>query len=152
MLTLVPHNPERNLPRIQGLYILFDAQTGTPTAVLDGSELTAVRTAAVWLAAVLDRLLADQDPMRVVVFGAGTQARSHLRTLFAIIEGRRSVADLVVAVRGPARCDGGAPVADGLGVPSIVVGIGTGAGRVLCLFTWLGCIAMWQSDRLEHPR
>ena len=126
VLTLVPHNPERNLPRIQGLYILFDAQTGTPTAVLDGSELTAVRTAAVSLAAVLDRLLADQDPMRVVVFGAGTQARSHLRTLFAVIEGRRSVADVVVAVRRPHDATA-AHVADGLDVPSTVVGIGTGA-------------------------
>ena len=62
---VVPHNKERNLPRIQGLYTLFDAQTGTPTAVLDGSELTAVRTAAVSLAAVMDRLLADLRKMAV---------------------------------------------------------------------------------------
>ena len=101
VLTVAPHNPERNLPRVQGVYVLFDAETGTPTALLDGSELTAVRTPAVSLAAVRDRLLADQNPMRVVVFGAGTQARSHLRTLFAVIEGRRSLADLVVAVRRP---------------------------------------------------
>ena len=85
-----------------------------------------MRTAAVSLAAVMDRLLADQDPLRVVVFGAGTQARSHLRTLLAVIEGRRSVADVVVAVRRPQDATAG-HVADGLDVPSTVVGIGTGA-------------------------
>jgi ornithine cyclodeaminase/alanine dehydrogenase-like protein (mu-crystallin family) len=126
VLTVAPHNPERNLPRVQGVYILFDAETGTPTALLDGSELTALRTAAVSLAAVRDRLLADQNPMRVVVFGAGTQARSHLRTLFAVIEGRRSLADLVVAVRRP-QDETAARLADGLDVPGTVVGIGTGA-------------------------
>ena len=123
---LVPHNTERNMPRIQGLYILFDAETGTPTALLDGSEMTAVRTAAVSLAAVRDRLLADQHPLRVVVFGAGIQARSHLRTLFAVIEGRAAsptwsspCADRKTRRRHD--------VADGLDVPSTVVGIGTGA-------------------------
>jgi len=126
VLTVAPHNPERNLPRVQGVYVLFDAETGTPTALLDGSELTAVRTPAVSLAAVRDRLLADQNPMRVVVFGAGTQARSHLRTLFAVIEGRRSLADLVVAVRRP-QDETAARLADGLDVRRTVVGIGTGA-------------------------
>ena len=96
------------------------------TALFDGSELTAIRTAAVPLAAVLDRLLADQYPMRGVVFGAGTQACSHLRTLFAVIGGRRSVADVVVAVRRPQDATA-ARVADGFDVPSAVVGIGTGA-------------------------
>jgi ornithine cyclodeaminase/alanine dehydrogenase-like protein (mu-crystallin family) len=126
VLTLTPHNRERNLPRIQGVYILFDAETGTPTALLDGSELTAVRTGAVSLAAVRDRLLAEKNPLRVVLFGAGTQAGSHLRTLCAVIAGHRRLADLVVAVRRP-QDETAARLADGLDVPSTVVGIGTGA-------------------------
>jgi ornithine cyclodeaminase/alanine dehydrogenase-like protein (mu-crystallin family) len=120
VLTIVPGNTARNIPVIQGLYILFDAQTGTPTALLDGIEMTGLRTAAVSLAAVRDRLLADERPMRVVVFGAGTQAHSHLRTLFAVVEGRREIADVVVAVRRPqtaARFD----------MPVTVVGIGSDA-------------------------
>jgi ornithine cyclodeaminase/alanine dehydrogenase-like protein (mu-crystallin family) len=101
VLTSAPDNPAHGRPRIQGVYLLFDAPTATPKALLDGPELTAIRTAAVSMAAVMDRLVTTENPLRVVVFGAGAQAHSHVRTLLAVIEGTRALDDLVVAVRTP---------------------------------------------------
>jgi len=109
---------------IQGLYILLDAETGTPTALLDGIEMTGLRTAAVSLAAVRDRLLAGQHPLRVVVFGAGIQACSHLRALFAVVDGKRAVGDVVVAVRSPHDVKVH-DIVESADVPAAVVGIGT---------------------------
>ncbi len=53
------------------------------------------------MAAVMDRLVTTENPLRVVVFGAGAQAHSHVRTLLAVIEGTRALDELVVAVRTP---------------------------------------------------
>ena len=41
-----PANKERGLPYISGLIVVNDAETGLPTAVMDGAEITAARTAA----------------------------------------------------------------------------------------------------------
>ncbi|MEV8310334.1 hypothetical protein AB0P36_24020 [Streptomyces flavidovirens] len=63
--TVAPGNPRARPPRIQGHCLLMDAGTLSPPAVLDGVELTAVRTAAVSAAA---GLLAEPDAGRLVVF------------------------------------------------------------------------------------
>ena len=49
-------NPARGLPGHQALICLFDAETGTPLAVMDGTYITALRTAGG--AALSARLLA----------------------------------------------------------------------------------------------
>ena len=72
---------ERGLPRIKGVYVLFDPDTLAPTAILDGIGLTDVRTSAVSALAV--RHLAARAPRRLVVFGTGPQARAHVRALRA---------------------------------------------------------------------
>ena len=41
-----PENKARGLPYISGLVVLNDAETGLPTAIMDGAEITAARTAA----------------------------------------------------------------------------------------------------------
>src|SRR5262249_34134717 len=46
-VTIAPANPARGLPRIQGTYLLFTADTLTPLATLDGIALTSLRTPAV---------------------------------------------------------------------------------------------------------
>ncbi len=76
---VMPGNPARGLDAHQGLVTLFDGETGVPTAILDASALTAVRTAAV--TAVATGLLARHDARTMAVLGAGTQARAHLRAL-----------------------------------------------------------------------
>ncbi|HET6354466.1 ornithine cyclodeaminase family protein [Streptomyces sp.] len=80
--TVAPGNPALGLPRIQGTYLLLDAETLSPLAVLDGVALTAIRTAAVSAAAA--DLLAMAEPERLVVFGTGPQAHSHVEALRAI--------------------------------------------------------------------
>ncbi|QTX03569.1 ornithine cyclodeaminase family protein [Agromyces archimandritae] len=61
VLTVAPANPAAGLPRIQGLYLLADAATLSPRAVLDGAALTTLRTPAVSFAAVRELLLAPLE-------------------------------------------------------------------------------------------
>ena len=62
--------------------MLFDPATQTPEAILDGAALTALRTAAV--SGLATRHLANPDAERLVIFGAGVQARSHLEAMVAV--------------------------------------------------------------------
>ncbi|ATY11393.1 ornithine cyclodeaminase [Amycolatopsis sp. AA4] len=97
--SVAPGNPARGLPRIQGHYLLMDGPTLTPMALLDGVALTSVRTAAV--SAVAADLLAVPDAERLVVFGTGPQAQSHLEAFLAV----RPVQEVVVVGRNPARTE-----------------------------------------------
>jgi ornithine cyclodeaminase/alanine dehydrogenase-like protein (mu-crystallin family) len=71
-----PENPARGLPRIQGVFVLFDPPGLSPAAIVDARALTAVRTAAV--SGLASRYLARADASRLVIFGAGPQAHAHL--------------------------------------------------------------------------
>jgi ornithine cyclodeaminase len=79
---IIPANPARGLDAHQGIVTLFDGETGVPTAILDASAITAVRTAAV--TAVATGALARQDASTLAILGAGTQARAHLRALAGV--------------------------------------------------------------------
>ncbi|MEV6210582.1 ornithine cyclodeaminase family protein [Kitasatospora sp. NPDC051914] len=79
---VVPGNPARGLPRITGSYLLLDGPTLQPLALLDGADLTALRTPAV-TALALDRLAAP-DARHLVLFGTGPQAYGHLAALLAV--------------------------------------------------------------------
>jgi ornithine cyclodeaminase/alanine dehydrogenase-like protein (mu-crystallin family) len=79
VLCLMPGNPARGLDAHQGTVTLFDGETGAPTAILDASAVTAVRTAAV--TAVATGLLARRDARTLAILGAGVQGRAHLRAL-----------------------------------------------------------------------
>jgi ornithine cyclodeaminase len=79
---IIPANPARGLDAHQGIVTLFDGETGVPTAILDASAITAVRTAAV--TAVATGALARGDARTLAILGAGTQARAHLRALAGV--------------------------------------------------------------------
>jgi ornithine cyclodeaminase len=98
LVTLNPSNPGRGLPFVQGAYVLFDPDTLSPEAVLDGTALTNLRTAAV--SGLATRHLARPDASRLVVFGAGATANAHLDAMLAV----RPFRSLRVASRseGPA--------------------------------------------------
>src|SRR5215469_14075630 len=81
-LCLMPGNPARGLDTHQGTVMLFDGETGVPTAILDASAVTAVRTAAV--TAVATGLLARADARTLAILGAGVQARAHLLALAGV--------------------------------------------------------------------
>ncbi|WP_442933587.1 ornithine cyclodeaminase family protein [Micromonospora sp. CPCC 206060] len=80
--TLTPDNPGRGLPLIHGIVALTDLATGQITALLDGAELTAVRTGAV--AALATRWCTADDADDLAVIGAGVQARSLVRAIAAV--------------------------------------------------------------------
>jgi ornithine cyclodeaminase/alanine dehydrogenase-like protein (mu-crystallin family) len=82
LATVAPGNPARGLERIQGVYLVLDGETLTPIAILDGTELTSLRTPAV-SAAVLD-VLAVPDASSLVVFGTGPQGIRHVEAMRAI--------------------------------------------------------------------
>lgn len=75
-------NRERDLPAVTGAVLLLDDETGVPRALLDGTFLTAQRTAAG--SALATRLLAAEDASVLTVFGAGAQARAHVDALRAV--------------------------------------------------------------------
>jgi ornithine cyclodeaminase/alanine dehydrogenase-like protein (mu-crystallin family) len=93
LVTLTPSNPAAGLPLIGAAYVMFDEATQMPEAVIDGTELTAIRTAAV--SGLATRWLAREDATRVVVFGAGVQARVHIRAMRAV----RDISDVAIVSR-----------------------------------------------------
>lgn len=72
-------NSARGLPTVSSIYVLSDYETGAPLAIMDGSYLTGIRTAAG--SAVATRELARPDACTLGVFGTGVQARFHVETI-----------------------------------------------------------------------
>lgn len=71
LVSVFPKNHLKKEPVIYGSVVLNDGQTGKPLAVLDGSKLTAMRTAAV--GAVGIKYLAPADASRLGIIGLGIQ-------------------------------------------------------------------------------
>lgn len=82
VLTVAPENHKRGLPKIQGHFLLFDADTLTPLALIDGVALTAIRTPAI-SALAIDHLAAP-EAAALLVFGTGLQALYHVRAVAAV--------------------------------------------------------------------
>jgi ornithine cyclodeaminase len=81
-ICIMPGNPARGLDAHQGTVTLFDGETGVPTAILDASAVTEIRTAAV--TAVATGLLARADARTLAILGAGVQGRAHLTSLAGV--------------------------------------------------------------------
>jgi ornithine cyclodeaminase/alanine dehydrogenase-like protein (mu-crystallin family) len=81
LVTINPQNPGRDLPLIHGAYVLFAPNTLATVGVVEGGALTGLRTAAV--SGLATRHLAGADARRLVIFGAGTQAHTHLDAMRA---------------------------------------------------------------------
>ena len=79
LVSVFPGNHDRGLPSHQALIALFDEHDGSPRAVMDGTAITAIRTASA--AALSVQLLARQDAQVLAVLGAGVQGRSHLKAV-----------------------------------------------------------------------
>ena len=93
LVSYFPGNEGTGVPSHQALVAVFDPQTGTPLALMDGTYLTAVRTAAASMVAV--RALARPRAGVVAVVGAGVQGESHLAAVGRLLAG----AELRVASR-----------------------------------------------------
>ena len=75
LVSLFPENRDR--PTHQGIICCFDADTGTPLALMDGTYITAIRTAAG--SALASRYLARRNARVLSIIGTGVQARAHAR-------------------------------------------------------------------------
>jgi alanine dehydrogenase len=97
LVTLFPANT--TLPTHQAVIVVFDHQTGEPTALLDGTAITASRTGAG--SALSARLLARADATTLAIIGTGVQARSHARAMLRV----RPINQIRVAGRDPAKVE-----------------------------------------------
>ncbi len=73
IINVAPGNAARGLPGLHASYLLHDAATGVPLALIDGNVLTARRTAAA--SALAASWLARADASHLLVVGAGRIAR-----------------------------------------------------------------------------
>jgi alanine dehydrogenase len=104
LVTLFPHNS--GLPTHQAVIAVFDPESGRPTALLDGTAITAIRTGAG--SALATRLLAREDAATLAILGTGVQARSHVQAVTRV----RDFGEIRIAGRDPAKAQA---LADELG-------------------------------------
>ncbi|MGO9931163.1 MAG: ornithine cyclodeaminase family protein [Steroidobacteraceae bacterium] len=88
LVTVFPNNSSRGIPAVHATYTLFDAATGAPRAMLDGTELTLRRTAAA--SALAARYLALPEASRLLMVGTGSLA-PHVIESHAAVRPIRSV-------------------------------------------------------------
>jgi len=81
-ICVFPENPSQGKDAHQGAVTLFSRETGELLALMNASEITAIRTAAV--SAVATRLLAREDACELAIIGAGVQARTHLAAIACV--------------------------------------------------------------------
>ena len=93
LVSVFAGNHAVGLPTHQALIALFDDQTGSPLALMDGTAITAVRTGAA--SAVATRALAREDARVLAVLGAGVQGRAHLDAVTRV----RDFAEIRIASR-----------------------------------------------------
>ena len=91
-----PNNPERfDLPTVMGVMVYSDPETARPLAVLDGRELTRLRTGAA--AAVATDHLAVEGASSLGLVGAGAQSYAQLAAIATV----RPIERVVVADADP---------------------------------------------------
>jgi ornithine cyclodeaminase len=81
-VSVFPGNASRGIDTHQGAVLLFEADTGRLSALMDGATVTAIRTAAV--SGVATDLLARRDATELAILGAGVQARTHLEAIASV--------------------------------------------------------------------
>jgi alanine dehydrogenase len=84
-----PENRKQKLPTVMATILLIDHKTGAPKAVMAGTWITALRTAAA--GAIAAKYLAKSNPETVGVVGAGTQAKTQLMGLQTVFNTIREV-------------------------------------------------------------
>jgi ornithine cyclodeaminase len=144
IINVFPGNNKKGLPGLYSIYCLFDAEHGTPIALLDGNVITARRTAAV--SALAASYLARSDAARLLVVGAGRaasllpEAYREVRAIHRVTVWNRTTAAAQVLVDRLRALDFDASVAPDLeaGVRAAdIVSCATLATRPLVLGEWL---------------
>jgi alanine dehydrogenase len=74
---------QSQLPTIQGVIVVYDAENGFPLAILDSIDVTIKRTAAA--STVAAKYLARPDSSTATVCGCGQQGRAQLRAIHLVL-------------------------------------------------------------------
>lgn len=82
IVSTYPENAKKGLPAVTATTLLTDPETGEVNAILDGTELTRMRTGAV--SGLATKLLANKDAKTAALFGTGGQAVSQLEALLTV--------------------------------------------------------------------
>jgi alanine dehydrogenase len=106
LVSVFPRNGALGIPTHQAVIGVFDPETGSPLALLDGTSITAIRTGAG--SALSVRLLARRDATTLAIVGTGVQALSHARAVTRV----REIREIRVAGRDGAKAQS---LAAGLG-------------------------------------
>lgn len=93
VVSIFQDNPSRGLPTALAMVCMIDAGTGEPTALLNGTYLTALRTGAV--SGASSELMAREDARKLVVIGAGAQGVTQAAAVCAV----RDIDEITVVYR-----------------------------------------------------
>ncbi len=97
MVSFFPGNAQKEIPVVPATVALIDGTTGLVTAIVEGTTLTQLRTAAISGAAT--ELLSNPDSRVAAIFGTGGQAPAQLEALMTV----RSLREVRVFDVDPAR-------------------------------------------------
>lgn len=87
VVTVMPGNHGTAYDSHQGAVLIFEVEHGSPVAIIDGTSITAIRTAAV--SGVATRALAREDAGDLAILGSGVQAATHLDAMKTVRTLRR---------------------------------------------------------------
>ena len=82
VVSTFPQNAAKNIPVVTAQVLLLDPETGEVCAMMNGTEVTRIRTGAISGAAT--DILARSDSRVAALFGTGGQARSQLEALLTV--------------------------------------------------------------------
>lgn len=82
-VSVYPENANIGLESHQGSVTLFNALNGTPLAIMEAGQITAIRTAAV--SGLATRILAKKNSKILAILGSGIQARTHIEAMTTIL-------------------------------------------------------------------
>ena len=87
-VTVHQDNPDKGLPMVQAMVMVFDASSGSPLAVINGEVITAMRTGAV--SGLATKLLARESAEIVAIIGAGVQGETQLEAVCTVRKIRKA--------------------------------------------------------------
>jgi len=82
VVSVFPGNENTELDAHQGLVLLMEEKNGQPMALLDATEITSIRTAAV--SAVATDILSKKSSRVLAIIGSGVQAYRHIEAVSTV--------------------------------------------------------------------
>jgi ornithine cyclodeaminase/alanine dehydrogenase-like protein (mu-crystallin family) len=111
-VTVKTDNAALGVPTVQASYLLIDNATGTPVAMMDGTELTRRRTAAA--SALAADYLARRDASTLAIIGAGALTPYFLHAHASV----RPIRKVIIYARSPQKVSVTGQIMESLGFES----------------------------------